>query len=224
MYIKNNKHNEMKRLQYFLFLSLLAIGCAKEESVKITDTEVGHSRIIFFPSISIKGEHLIILNQGATFTDPGATATLNGEAAQFTVSGTVTPATPGVYNLVYEAKNAEGYSATDFRTVVIIGNDVANKDLSGKYLRAATGVTSTWTKTAPGVYTIENPGGAGVGVGLTAIGVNYTGNKIAIPKQISPDFGQISSNTESYDPATGTIKYAITAGGYGDALRTFVKQ
>ncbi|HVG15497.1 MAG TPA: immunoglobulin-like domain-containing protein [Chitinophagaceae bacterium] len=214
----------MKRLQYFLFLSLLVIGCAKEENVKITDSEVGHSRIVFFPSIAIKGEHLIILQQGSTFTDPGAAATLNAAAAQFSVAGTVTTATPGVYNLVYEAKNAEGYSATDFRTVVVIGNDVAAKDLSGKYLREATGVTSTWTKTGPGVYSIENPGGAAVGVGLKAIAVNYTGNKIAIPKQISPDLGQISTSTESYDPATGTIKYALAAGGYGAALRTFVKQ
>lgn len=224
MYIKTNKQHEMKRLQYLLFLSLLLTACAKEESVKITDTEVGHSRIIFFPSIAIKGEHLIILQQGGTFTDPGATATLNGETAQFSVLGTVTPATPGIYNLVYEAKNAEGYSATDFRTVVVIGNDVATKDLSGKYLRAATGVTSTWTKTAPGVYTIENPGGAGVGAGLKVIGVNYTGNKIAIPKHFSPDMGLVSSSSESYDPATGTIKYVLAAGGYGTALRTFVKQ
>lgn len=214
----------MKRLQYFLFLSLVVIGCTKEESVKITDTEVGHSRIIFFPSIAIKGEHLIILQQGGTFTDPGATATLNGEAAEFSVEGTVTTATPGVYNLVYEAKNAEGYSATDFRTVVVIGNDVATKDLSGKYLRAATGTITTWTRTAPGVYTVENPGGAGVGAGLTVTAVNYTGNKIAIPKHFSPDMGLVSSSTESYDPATGTIKYVFAAGGYGSFLRTFVKQ
>lgn len=215
----------MKLTKYILvaFATILFIGCGKEDVIE-TDTEVGHSRIVYFPSIEINGEHLIILQQGATFTDPGATALLNAKPAEFTTTGTVNTGTAGVYNLVYEAKNAEGFSATDFRTVVVIGNDVAGKDLSGTYLRAATGVTATWTKTANGVYTLENPGGAGVGAGLTVIAVNYTGNKIVIPKQVSPDFGLVSSGSESYDPATGTIKYVFFAGGYGTGLRTFVKQ
>ena len=215
----------MKLIKYLFIVSALLsfVGCKKDEVIE-TETQVGHSKVVFFPSIEIKGEHLIILQQGGTYTEAGATAVLNGQPTQFTTNGTVNTANAGVYNLVYEAKNPEGFGATDFRTVVVIGNDVAAKDLSGTYLRAATGITSTWTKTAPGVYTVENPGGAGVGAGLTVIAVNYTGNKIAIPKQVSPDFGVVSSGGESYDPATGTIKYSFFAGGYGTAARTFVKQ
>lgn len=217
----------MKLTNYImlLFASVLVFSCAKEEEVKNSETQVGISKIIFFPAIAIKGEHLIIINQGGTFTDPGVTATLAGAPVQAKTTGTVNTATPGIYNLVYSASNPQGDEVSDYRTVVVIGNDVlASKDLSGTYLRAATGVTSTWTKTARGVYTVENPGGAAVGAGLTVIAVNYTGNSIAIPKHSSPDFGTVSSGSESYTPATGTIAYIFFAGGYGTGLRTFVKQ
>jgi hypothetical protein len=220
------KKAEMKFIKYILSFSVVLsfFGCAKEE-VKITDTEIGHSRIVYFPSIETKGEKLIILKQGDTFTDPGATALLAGKPVQFTVTGgPVTTATGGLFNLLYTAANPEGDKVSDWRTVVVIGNDVAANDFSGTYLRPGF-VTSTWTKTAPGIYTVENPGGAGVGAGLKVIAVNYTGNKIAIPKHISPDMGVVSSGSESYTPGPpATIKYAFFAGGYGTQVRTFVKQ
>ena len=209
----------------YVLIAFILFGCAKEEEVNNTPEKVGISRVVVFPTIETNGNRLVILNQGATYTEAGATAKLGEETAQYTTEGTVNTATPGVYDLTYTAANPDGFTASDFRTVVVIGNDVTANDLSGTYLRAATGVTSTWTKTAKGVYTVENPGGASVGVGLTAIAVNYTGNKIAIPQQISPDLGLVSSGSEDYNPTPpATIKYSLFAGGYGTALRTFVKQ
>jgi len=186
---------------------------------------VGSSKIVYFPSIATKGEKLVILNQGDVFTDSGADATLNGQPVQYTTSGTVDVNTGGVYNLTYTATNPEGFSASDWRTVVVIGNDISANDFSGVYLRAATGITSTWTKTGDGIYSVENPGGSS-GVGLTVIAVNYTGTKIAIPHQISPDFGEVSSSNENYTltPAPPSYSWVFHAGGYGTGLRTFVKQ
>jgi hypothetical protein len=129
--------------------------------------------------------------------------------------------------VVYTATNPQGFSATDWRTVVVIGNDVAANDFSGTYLRAATGVTSTWTKTASGVYTVENPGGAGVGAGLQVIVVNYTGIQISIPQQESADFGGlVSSEDETYTltPPPPQYSWIFHATNYGTSLRTFIKQ
>ena len=49
----------MKFIKYILSFSVVLsfFGCAKEE-VKITDTEIGHSRIVYFPSIETKGEKI----------------------------------------------------------------------------------------------------------------------------------------------------------------------
>jgi len=221
----------MKMKKYFkivgsVFLLCLFISCSKKETVENTATTVGHSSIIFFPSLAINGEQLVILQPGETFTEEGATAILNGQPIDYTTTGTVDLTTPGIYVLNYEAKNEQGYSATDFRTVVVMGNDVAAHDYSGTYDRivsgAPNGQTSTWTKIGTGVYTVVNPGGA---TGVTATAVNYTGDKIAIPLQTT-SAGPFSSTNGVYYPAAVPPYYEwkIVNAGYGTALRTFVKK
>jgi len=221
----------MKLKIHFLFSTMLMMiflsSCNKHDFNYPAGT-VGSSKIVSFPTVAINGSRLVIINQNGSFTDSGATATVNGAAVQYTTSGTVDASTPGVYMLTYSAQSTPpGYSSSDWRTVVVIGSDVSANDFSGTYLRSATGVTSTWTKTASGVYTVENAGGATAGVGLEVIAVNYTGTKITIPQQISSDYGgQVSSASESYSltPAPPTYSWIFFAPNYGTSLRTFVKQ
>ena len=202
-------------------------ACNKDDNFNYPEGTVGISKIIYFPAVTINGDRLIILKEGDTYTEPGVVATLNGQPADVVTTGAVNTAVPGVYDLTYTASNDQGYTASDWRTVVVIGNDVSGNDFSGTYKKVlpTVGVTSTWTKTADGVYTVENPGGS-AGIGLTVIAVNYTGNEIKIPHQISPDFGEVSSQDESYDPSATPVTYswAFIAGGYGNYVRTFEKQ
>ena len=221
----------MRIIKYLLLVavSLSFFSCEKTETFNNTETEVGHSRVVFFPVLSTKGNRLVILKQGDTYTEQGANATLNNQPAQFTTAGTVNTATPGVYNLTYTTSNPEGFTASDWRTVVVIGNDVAANDFSGTYLRPGF-VTSAWKKTANGVYEVDNPGGAATGVGFKVIVVNYQGNKIKIPRQIAFDpasgFKEVSSTSETYNPGSTPVKYswAFLAGGYGTQVRNFEKQ
>ena len=76
------------------------------------------------------------------------------QPADVTTTGSVNTSVPGVYDLTYTAKNDQGYTASEWRTVVVIGDDVSGNDFSGTYIRTnPTGVNSTWTKVADGVYT-----------------------------------------------------------------------
>jgi hypothetical protein len=217
----------------FIVLAFVGIttACNKEDNFNYPEGTVGISKIVYFPSVSTKGDRLVIINQGEAFSDPGATALLNGQTIQYTTTGTVDASTPGVYGITYEAQSPQGYTSSDWRTVVVIGNDVTANDYSGTYLRTATGVTSTWTKIANGVYEVDNPGGAAVGVGYKVIVVNYTDSKIKIPRQLATDpssggTGEVSSRNETYSPNANPIKYSwvFLAGGYGTGLRTFFKQ
>ncbi len=225
----------MKQVIKFLFicLSVLSItGCVKEPSFDYDENTVGSSRVVYFPSVAIKGERLVILEEGDAYTEEGAEALLNGEAMEFTTTGSVDVNTPGVYDLEYTAESPEGFSASDWRTVVVIGDDVPDsRDFSGTYNRPLTGVSATWTKISRGVYEVENPGGSGPGAGLVAILVNYTGNEIKIPRQqvfdpSIPGINVMSTNSENYkaEQVPVSVDYKIDAGGYGTALRTFVKQ
>jgi hypothetical protein len=217
----------------FLFLALVAISaCNKKDNFDYPAGTVGSSTIVYFPAIAIKGSRIIAVTQGSTFTDPGATATLNGAAVTYTTTPTVNTATPGIYTLTYTATNTQGYTATDWRMVVVAPTSVASdpvaskNDFSGTYLRAATGVTSTWTKLATGVYTVENAGGAATGAGLLVVATNYTGNVISIPTQNDPYYGgTVSSTGAVYTKSTpAQYSWVFNASGYGTGVRTFVKQ
>lgn len=224
------KHIIIKFICISLGIVLLQ-ACSKEPSFDYAEARVGSSKVVFFPTVAIKGERTIIIDQGGTFTDPGVVATLNGAPVEAPSAVTVNTNVPGVYNLEYVATNPEGFTASDWRTVVVISNSaqVTNNNFAGNYLRD-NGVSVIWTKTGRGRYTVENPGGAGVGVGFFVTLVNYDGNKIAIPKQIAPDPSlpgpnTVSSNSEVYNPASVpvSVKYALIAGGYGSQVRNFTK-
>ena len=220
----------MKKVNVFLcfLISMVTmLSCNKKDDFNYPAGKVGISTIVYFPSIAINGDRLTILTVGQAYTDPGATATLGSTAASYTTTGSVDVNTPGVYVINYTAVNAQGDAVSDWRTVAVIGNDVASNDFSGTYASTSNGVTSTWTKTGNGIYTVENPGGATVGVGETVIAVNYTGTKISIPQQIAPAFGgECSSSNETYTatPAPATYSWVFHNSSYGTSLRTFVKQ
>jgi len=217
---------KIKIILVLLIATLANASCNKGSDFNYPQGTVGISKIVYFPIVSTIGSRLLVIPQGSAFTDPGVVATLNSVAVTPTITGTVDPTTPGVYVINYSASNPQGFSASDFRTVVVLGPDVAANDFSGTYLRAATGVTSTWTKDSTGVYTVENPGGASVGAGETVTVVNYSGSAISIPQQISPDYGLVSSSSETYTatPMPATYSWVFHAGGYGTSLRTFTKQ
>ncbi len=222
----------MKNNSFFLFtfsvLLFLIYSCNKETIVD-TPTQVGISKVAYYPSISINGPKFIAVTEGAGYTDPGATAMLNGDTITYTTSMTIDASTTsGVYTINYTATSPDG-SNSDQRIVVVVPASVVAdpvvgaNDYSGVYLRAATGVTSTWTKIYTGVYTVENPGGSS-GVGLLVVATNYSTNNIQIPTQNSPYFGGVvSSSAATYDPP-GTYTWVYFAPGYGTGPRTFVKQ
>lgn len=218
--------NFLKIIYFTPFLLFLFYGCAKKDTFNNSDTKVGHSTVVFFPTIETNGERLVILNVGDSYTDEGATAILNQASADYTTTGSFDTNVPGVYVIQYETKNEQGFGVTDFRTVVVIGDDVTGNDFSGTYARyvdgAPNGQTSTWTKVANGVYTLENPGGA---AGLTVTAVNYTGKTIVVPLQLT-NVGPFESTETEYDDASVPPQYiwAIVNGTYGPQDRTFIKQ
>jgi hypothetical protein len=212
----------------FICLLVLTYSCNKETIVD-TPTQVGISKVAYYPSIKINGDKFVSITEGNAFNDPGATALLNGDTIKYTTSMTITATTaPGVYTINYTATSPDG-SNSDQRIAVVVPASVVvdpviiANDYSGTYLRPATGITSTWTKLSTGVYTVENPGGSS-GVGLLVVATNYSANNIQIPVQNSPYFGGVVSSTATTYNPPGTYTWVYFAPGYGTGPRTFVKQ
>ena len=217
---------KIKQLLSLTFIIMMLASCNKKDDFNYPPGTVGSSRITYFPTMTLQGEDYVAVPVGSTFTDPGVDAEAAGETIQYTTDGTVDTNTPGVYTLTYTAFNKDGFSASVSRYVAVYSTDASaqDNDFSGTYLRAATGASSTWVKLAPGVYKVDNPGGA-VGVNLVVFTFNPTGNVIHIPTQISNDGNTTTSSDEVYTPGTpASYVIKIINPGYGTGLRSFVKQ
>ena len=209
---------------FYSLLAVLFVACNKDE-IHNTEDQVGISRVTHFPVLTLNGDRYMTIEEGGTFTDPGIIATEGGADIPYTTDGSVNTGEVGVYDLTYTAVNKDGFPASLTRTVVIYSTEssAAANDLSGTYIRT-TGVPSTWTKIAPGVYTVLNPGGA-AGVNLTVVAFNQTGYTIHIPEQTIGDGSTMTSAQEVYSPGPpATYTWQILNSGYGTGLRTFVKQ
>jgi Domain of unknown function (DUF5011) len=208
-------------------LSLLSVmSCAEKETFNNTQDKVGVSRVIYFPIVSLKGERYVFVAAGSAYTEEGVNAKVGDADVPFTTQGTVNTATPGVYTLTYTAANSDGFTSSVVRTVAVYSTDAsaATNDFSGSYARSTNGSIAVWTKVAPGVYSVFNPGGA-PGTNLTVVVFNATGSTIKIPPQQTNDGNITTSAEEVYTPGS-PAKYVwkIVNPGYGTALRTFTKQ
>lgn len=202
------------------------MGCAEKETFNNTQDKVGVSRVIYFPIVSLKGERYVFVAAGGAYTEEGVDAKVGDADVPFTTEGTVNTATPGVYTLTYTAANSDGFTSSVVRTVAVYSTDVsaAANDFSGSYARSTNGSLAVWTKVAPGVYSVFNPGGA-PGTNLTVVVFNATGNTIKIPPQQTNDGNITTSSDEVYTPGSPSqYVWKIVNPGYGTALRTFVKQ
>ncbi|MDB5012472.1 MAG: hypothetical protein JWQ25_674 [Daejeonella sp.] len=211
---------------YTVLLFLMVIASCKKDDFTYPEGEVGISKITYFPILTMAGEDIIAVPKGGTYTEAGVTAVEGTAQLEVKTSGSVNTAANGVYTLEYSAVNKDGFAASVSRTVVVYTTDAtaAAHDLSGNYARNTNGSLATWTKIAPGVYTVFNPGGA-PGTSLTVIAINPTGYVIDIPQQAAPSDGSSTSSAmEDYSGMPTTYKWQIVNPGYGPAVRTFVKQ
>jgi hypothetical protein len=219
----------MKKLLSILMVSSVLVfsSCDKDE-INNTDTKVGRSDVTVYPILTLKGQTYMTVPVGGTWTDPGVDAKEGTATIQYTTTGTVNKDVAGVYRLVYAAKNKDGFAASTTRWVAVYSTDATAtaNDFSGTYLRAATGVTSTWTKLAPGVYKVDNPGGAATGAGLSIIVFNPTGLTVHAPGQTTNDGNVSSTQDEVYTltPAPAQYTWRFNNPGYGTGARIFVKQ
>ena len=219
----------MKKIIIVSFLALaLLVSCNKKDIVD-NSQRVGHSKITYYPIMTVNGDLFMTIAKGAVFTDPGATALAGTATVTVKVNGTVDPNTVGTYTVTYTAVNVDSFSVVSSRVVGVYDPSIVANDFSGSYARSSNGSLAVWTKVAPGLYTVNNPGGA-PGTDLTIHAFNLTGFIITVPSQVSSDGSTTSCTNASggsdivFDNTTKTYAWHVVNAGYGPSLRTFTKQ
>lgn len=91
-----------------------------ESRLEIAEVEVYKTNA---PVITLRGDSVMNINIGQSFTDPGYTATDDEDdaiASKVTVTGTVDTSRAGVYTLKYNVTNADGVAAKEVTRTVIV--------------------------------------------------------------------------------------------------------
>jgi Domain of unknown function (DUF5011) len=218
---------KIKFSSFIVVLIAMGIFSCNKYDFNYPEGKVGTSTLVSFPVIALNGDEFEAVNQGGTYTDEGATASVAGATVDYTTNMTIDPNSPGVYTIVYTAANPQGFTASTYRTVAVIPTSaiddpvVSAADYSGTYYR--NGVPVVWTKIGVGTYTVDNPGGS-TGIGKKAILTNWSGTDIDIPSQLSGDFaGTISSGGAAWIVVGTSYKMNFFAPGYGTQVRAFSK-
>lgn len=201
----------MKKRYVFLLITLVALiaSCSKDSIINTHD-RVGISKVTYYANITLTGTPVISVIKGSTFTDPGVKAEAGGAEVPVTTTGTVNTDEVGLYTLNYSASNADGYSSSATRIVVVIPSaEQPGVDLSGTYIAVPVGTTpgpAQISKVAEGVYYSTDiwTGGAVI----PGYFICLDGSNIIIPLQ-NTAYGRMQTNTDG-TYVNGLITWTVT--------------
>lgn len=225
--------NKLRYLFGILITILLFTSCVKEDTL-------GISKETNYPILTMTGDKLVIMDKGATYTEPGVSAKEGEKTVEVKITGTVDNTKGGIYRINYSAINVDGFSASIDRYVIVIDKvAVASApDYSGAYERTfygspRSGTYSDWTKVNDWTYTVNDPGGtdsAGFLYDITVYLVDANHVVVPIQKDLHESGDKIyctSTGSGVYPDAIeiSTSKYIWSVKGvmYGTSPRTFEK-
>jgi len=193
-----------------------------------------------YPVLTMTGEALIVINKGDAYTEPGIVAMIGEEETDVTVVGSVDPNTPNIYKIDYSAVNADGYSASVTRYVIVMDPaTTAGNDFTGTYERTfygspRSGTFSEWVLTSePGVYKVNDVGGVDASDYEYDVTVyNVTGNFVVFPVQDNPFGGTIFASSTGAGSTPDLVEmsndgvyiWSVKGAGYGTNPRTFERK
>ncbi|WP_299895889.1 DUF5011 domain-containing protein [uncultured Aquimarina sp.] len=131
------------------------------------------------PVITLVGASTITVQQGGSFTDPGATASDNVDGnitASIQTTGNVNVNLPGSYTIRYNVQDAAGNSATEVTRTVIVESNI-NFNISTGVLTAPSGAAVELTMVSGGDSSgtanirATSSGGANLGIAITCWGL-----------------------------------------------------
>ena len=201
---------------------MLAAGCKKKvENVSEVVTAS-------YPTITITGAQFYSIPVGGTLPSVSATAydSVLKESYPTTLDASgLDNTTPGIYFVPIKAKNRLGYKSS--LNVLVAVTDIADSvNLSGTYVRTATGVPVQVTEVKNGLYSVDNLFGAASTAGTYAYFVQIDDSTMQMPDQPT-SVGDLSTSDNFLHTVPGDTSYGykITSNITSNrVLRVFQKQ
>ncbi len=184
-----------KFLLGLVFLAFLN-SCSEEAPIE--------SNITNYATFEVIGGQYTMVEAGTTYNDPGVIAKAGETELPVTISGSVNTGQVGLYTLTYSATNADGFSASTSRYVIVADDPayIAGNDLSGGYTRDENAAhTMTLTKIADGYYQASDllpPNN------IRAVIAQVSDTELTVPAQSSP-FGEIGAGPSVFAGSSATL-------------------
>ncbi len=225
----------MKKL--ILYITLI---CSISVGLVSCEDEIGdESTITYYATLTLYGESVVFWDLNETYVDPGYYAEMNGEdvTSEVEIEGTVDITTPGVYTLTYSVTNADGYSTSEERTVMV--SDPTESPIESGYWSVTLSsyrnydgtiknYSSTYSvailQTAPGVFYItdlfagwyDQSAGYGSDYAMTGTFQLNDDNSITALSSYLSGWGDSIDELANgkYDSSTGEIYYEVSYVNY----------
>ncbi len=217
----------MRRIIVLSFIAALAIAGCKKQTGNVSVVKTAS-----YPIISIAGPRFVSIPVGGMFTPSNAYAEdtfYKEKPTVVTDLGSLDNTKPGLYTVVYSAKNSNGFVGTAV-VYVAVTNISDSFDLSGYYFRLSDPNRVAFvTKLARGLFMTSNVGGVDTGDASTGAVV---GAVFASLDTATIDFGSqptsegtLTASSASVSYPDTTISYIINLNGFSNTtMRSFVKQ
>ena len=109
------------------YISTIAVGLMLAGFASCSKDTEGLTGITYSPVIELDGPIYDMAEAGTPFSDPGYSASLNGEDytdhVEITTSMNLSNPQPGYYSVTYSATNSDGFSASATRYVLVADGD-----------------------------------------------------------------------------------------------------
>ena len=224
----------MKKVIYslLLFCGLFGLwGCEK--------TTEGLTKVTYYVNFELNGDDPMLVSMGSTFSDPGVIA-MEGEedvTASVAVNSDVNADQIGLYSVSYSAANADGFSSSIKRTVIVydpeittdasgnytVDSSVSYRNMSGEQVPFKGDFSVSVTLVAPGIFAVSDFLGGwydqGAAYGSTYAMKGYfklnADNTIEPLSSLVAGWGDSMDNMKDgkYDPETGQISWYIDYAG-----------
>ncbi len=253
-------------MKKILFNILICTGLVTLASCEKKVTTEDPSTITYYVQFELNGEESMLVPVNSTFTDPGVSATENGvdvkDHVAVSMKNLVTGAevkaiptnTPGAYSIDYSAANADGFTVSASREVIVYDPDFA-VSLAGTYDTdinqsiyndhpfsdwivakgyPGNSASVTFTEIVPGFYRCNDLlagwygqiRGYGAKYYMGGIVILNADNSLSLVSSYIAGWGDSLDYIENavYDPATGTITYDSSYAGQIFISPVLVKQ
>lgn len=193
------------------------ISCSYEPEIS--------SRVTVYPILTINGETIMPMSKGTAYKELGAVSKAGSATLPVTTSGTVDSNTIGVYKVNYSSENADGFSVTATRTVIIMDPNPSQINLAGNWYRGAG--LNVVTRISDRKYSCTNATGYinGNANNLAMIFYNLDDKKVYAPFQLNCSETGISaeSNIGTVTSANAYNWVIYASGFFGTAVRSFIR-